>query len=296
MNTSISIINDEDSALLEELYGSTVAVRQESKLGSLKLVQTAKMGDLEVAGKILKTEVIPVGAYELYINKQKVYCINPLIRFFGKKYLYTYWDDGSQRTQRTVLVDDEWLKGDLKDTMGTFNVGRGPSVKDWEGLSSSEKTHYRERKHTLCMMGKISFDGGCMDETGKAIEGLDNIPFTMEITNAQSKKALNDIIHKINKKYECTKANVVDIRLDSIRHEGSIAFSTMSFSIKEEEKADTLAEFISRERETVHSFTDWIKMRNTYVTEQWSKLNKEELNSEEETLVSQLVNVEGAAI
>jgi len=62
MNTSISIINDEDSALLEELYGSTVAVRQESKLGSLKLVQTAKMGDLEVAGKILKTEVIPVGA------------------------------------------------------------------------------------------------------------------------------------------------------------------------------------------------------------------------------------------
>ena len=296
MNTSISIINDEDSALLEELYGSTVAVRQESKLGSLKLVQTAKMGDLEVAGKILKTEVIPVGAYELYINKQKVYCINPLIRYFGRKYLYTYWDDDIQRTQRTLLGNDKYLEGSIKDTMGTFNVGRGPSVKDWEGLSSSEKTHYRERKHTLCMMGKISFDGGCMDETGKAIEGLDNIPFTMEITNAQSKKALNDIIHKINKKYECTKANVVDIRLDSIRHEGSIAFSTMSFSIKEEEKADTLAEFISRERETVHSFTDWIKMRNTYVTEQWAKLNKEELNSEEETLVSQLVNVEGAAI
>ena len=296
MNTSISILNDEDAALLEELYGSTVAVRQESKLGSLKLVQTAKMGDLEVAGKILKTEVIPVGAYELYINKQKVYCINPLIRYFGRKYLYTYWDDDIQRTQRTLLGNDKYLEGSIKDTMGTFNVGRGPSVKDWEGLSSSEKTHYRERKHTLCMMGKISFDGGCMDENGKAIEGLDNIPFTMEITNAQSKKALNDIIHKINNKYECTKANVVDIRLDSIRHEGSIAFSTMSFSIKEEEKADTLAEFISRERETLHSFNDWVRTQNSYVTEQWSKLNKEELNSEEETLVSQLVNVEGAAI
>jgi len=296
MNTSISIINDEDSALLEELYGSTVAVRQESKLGSLRLVQAAKMGDMEVAGKIHKTEVIPAGAYELYLNKQKVYCINPRIRYFGKKYLYTYWDDGSQRTKKTVLSDDEWLKGDLKDTMGTFNVGRGLPVKDWEGLSSSEKAHYRARKHTLCMMGKISFDGGCMDENGKAIEGLDNIPFNMEITNAQSKKELNNIIQEINKKYGCTKGNVVDIRLDSIRHEGSIPYSTMTFSIKEEEKADTLAEFISRERETLHSFNDWVRTQNSYVTEQWSKLNKEELNSEEETLVSQLVNVEGAAI
>ena len=94
----------------------------------------------------------------------------------------------------------------------------------------------------------------------------------------------------------CTKGNVVDIRLDSIRHEGSIPYSTMTFSIKEEEKADTLAEFISRERETLHSFNDWIRTQNSYVTEQWSKLNKEELNSEEETLVSQLVNIEGAAI
>jgi len=301
MNTSISIINDEDSALLEELYGSSNSASgktQDSKLGILKLVQTAKMGDMEVAGKIHKTEVIPVGAYELYLNKQKVYCINPLIRYFGRKYLYTYWDDDIQRTQRTLLGNDKYLEGSIKDTMGTFNVGRGPSVnkEQWTKLSSSEKTHYRVRKNTLCMMGKISFDGACMDENGKAVEGLDNIPFTMEITNAQSKEELNNIIDKINKKYDCTKGNVVDIRLDSIRHEGSISYSTMFFSIKEEEKADTLAEFASRERETMEGFFDWIKIQNTRVKEQWAKLNKEELNSEEETLVSQLVNVEGAAI
>ena len=297
MNTSISIINDDDSALLEELYGSSNSASgktQDSKLGVLKLVQTAKMGDMEVAGKIHKTEVIPAGAYELYLNKEKVYCINPRIRYLGRKSLWTYWDADENTMQRSLLADN--LNGDLKDTMGTFNVGRMPYVKDWKKLSTADQAYQRGRKRTLLMMGIIDSDGECMDENGSPVEGLKHIPFTMEITNFDSIKGLDEVIGKINKKYNCTKGNVVDIHLGSERHEGSLPFSTMLFSIKKDAVPETLAEFISRERDTLISFSDWTKMRNTYVTDQWSRHNKEELNSEEETLVSQLVNIEGAAI
>lgn len=294
----MTTLNNDDAALMAELYGNASLAsskKQDSKLGVLKLVQKAIMGEIEVAGKSIKTEVIPEGAYELYIQEQKVYCITPRIRIFGHKQLWTFWDGDNNKMHRSLLADD--LKGSLKDTMGTFNLGRPAYIQDWKALPKSDQEFIRARRRTFLLQGVIDFDGACMDAGGKTLEGFEHTPFTMEIKNADSIEGLHNIIKKINLDHNCTKGNVIDIQLGSKQHDSSMGtFSTMIFSIPKGAVAETQAEFIGRERDTLKSFAAWNNMRNTYVKEQWSQNNKEELNDEETDLVSKLVDVEGAPV
>ena len=136
-----------------------------------------------------------------------------------------------------------------------------------------------------------------MNASGEMLEGFEHTPFTMEIKNADSIEGLHSIIKKINLENNCTKGNVIDIQLGSKQHDSSMGtFSTMIFSIPKGAVAETQAEFIGRERDTLKSFAAWNDMRNTYVKERWSENNKEELNDEENELVAKLIDVEGAPI
>ena len=87
---------------------------------------------------------------------------------------------------KTIMVDV--LKGDLKDTKGTFNLGRPSTyVKDWEALDEDTKAVIRSVKNTKVI-----------DEHGVAVKGYDSeIDFTMDVKNIDSKRSLDEALKEI---------------------------------------------------------------------------------------------------
>ena len=87
-------------------------------------------GDLE------EKVVVPQGSYKLVdADGNVVYSKSVTLRLFAQRQQWTQYDTDSNFMHKTVMATV--LKGDLKDTKGTFNLGR-PSkyVKDWEALDA----------------------------------------------------------------------------------------------------------------------------------------------------------------
>ena len=147
------------------------------------------MGNIKVEGKSIKKEVVPSGAYKLDLGEGKVaYSINPSVRVFVIRQQWTRWDSEASQMQKTVLSID--LKGDLKDNVGGFNIGRPTGyVQDWDGLPQSTKELMRQVKKTKVIFGTVTLSDP-VDEEGQPISGIGtNIPFIMDIKNRDSIKS-----------------------------------------------------------------------------------------------------------
>ena len=108
-----------------------------------------------------------------------MYSRSATIRLFAQRQQWTQWDSDSNTMNKTVMATV--LKGDLKDTKGTFNLGR-PSkyVKDWEALDEDTKAIIRSVKNTKVLFGKVKL-GKVIDDNGVAVAGYDSeVDFTME--------------------------------------------------------------------------------------------------------------------
>ena len=251
MNTELAV-NDNSGRTIAEMMGINVQPdgKKTSTLARLSIIHSAIMGEIEVAGKTIKTEVLPVGTYSLK------------------------------------------TKGDLKDSRGGFNIGR-PSgyVSDWDSVPQETKDIMRVVRRTKILFGTINLNGTALDQKGESIDGYEgDIPFILDIKNRFSINALDAVISLL------TKKNVLPIQysLTLGSEERSIptgaTFAIMTFTIKDP------VIISDGDSEVLQGFLDWIDWSNNYVLTQWKDNNKQELSSDEDNLVSQLVDVEGVPV
>jgi len=219
-------------------------------------------------GELEEKVVVPLGAYKL-VNSEGVivYSKTATIRLFAQRQQWTQWDSDSNTMNKTLMV--AVLKGDLKDTKGTFNLGRPSAyIKDWDAVDEDTKSIIRSVKNTKILFGKVQL-GKAIDSDGVAVKGYEGeIDFTMDVKNPDSKRS-----------FEAVLKDIVAMQLVPIEH--TIKLSSQKSALPNGNKFATVvttlgtkAQMLPEDHATVQAFVDYIDYANEYVLSKWKSLTK----------------------
>jgi len=289
MSTELAMLSEDLGMTLAEAMGiGTGEAKTSSNLSRLSQIHVGIMGKMVVNDKTIKTEVIPAGAYKLLSGDDAVYGVSPKMRIFAMRQQWQRWDSDAQKMYRTVMSND--LKGDLKDNLGGFNIGR-PSgyVKDFKALPKETQDIMRSVKRTYILFGMITMTEPT-DKEGNLVEGYDEeIPFMISIKGQESIKAVNEALAFLKRK------NVLPImykftlgaNIHPLPTEGN-TYSSMVFG------AGSTVELQQEDKDTLRSFVDYITWSNGYILDAWKDAHQEPMTAEDIDIVHQFVNVEEA--
>jgi len=103
---------------------------------------------------------------------------------------------------KTVMSID--LKGDLKDNVGTFNLGRSSGyIEDWDSVPDKTKDLICSIKRKKILFGELSATG-VTDEKGNPVDAITAMPFYFEVPPSSIKSldlAINGIVRKEHSTY-----------------------------------------------------------------------------------------------
>tara|TARA_Y100000389_G_scaffold183129_1_gene200305 strand:- start:818 stop:1696 length:879 start_codon:yes stop_codon:yes gene_type:complete len=229
-------------------------------------------GDLE------EKVVVPQGSYKLVdADGNTVYSKSVTIRLFAQRQQWTQYDTGSNFMHKTVMATV--LKGDLKDTKGTFNLGRpNKYVKDWEALDDDTKTLMRSVRNTKVLFGKVQLNKA-IDENGVAVEGYESeIDFTMGVTSPDSKRALDEVLKGIVAKKLLPIEHTIKLTSQKNTGKNGNKFAVIVAAL------GTKTKMLPEDHATVQAFVDYIDYGNEYVLSKWKSLRKPDVQVDPATL------------
>lgn len=287
MSTELSIQNDLGMSLAEAIGVSSGGQTKSAALPRINLIHNAIMGTMEVNGKNMKTEVVPAGAYKVTLGEDKeVYAINPSVRIFAVRQQWSKWDSEANSMLKTVMSTD--LKGDLKDNMGGFNLGR-PSgyIDDWDAVPQKTKDLIRSIKRKKIVFGMMTASE-VKDAEGNELDAItEPTPFVYEVSPS-SIKALDQAMSSL------TRKNILPIQYTFTlgAEEGTLpngnTYAIMTLGAGD--KVDITPE----DQDTLKNFMEYIEYQNSYILNQWDEKHKEGISGEDADVVAAFVNVEEA--
>ena len=200
MSTELAIANERGQSMAElmgvSMSGSGESVPSIARVGMLH--QPIK-GEIEVNGKTIKTDLVPVGSFILTRGEEKVYSPAITVRIFAQRQQWQRWNSETEEMEKSVLSNS--LNGDLKDSIGGFNLGR-PSgwIEDFNELPEATKAVIRSVKRVNVYYGTVSFHGA-MDEQGNMVgDDPTDVPFVMDVKNRDSLKSINGVMSSLKRK------------------------------------------------------------------------------------------------
>lgn len=288
MNTELAIQNDLGMSLAEAV-GVTPqggGERKSAALPRVNLMHTGIMGEIDVNGKSIKTEVVPSGSYKITRGEDDVvYTSSPTVRIFAIRQQWSKWDAKEEMMMKTVMSID--LKGDLKDNVGTFNLGR-PSgyIEDWDSVPEKTKDLIRSIKRKKILFGELSATG-VTDEAGNPVDPITSMPFYFEVPPS-SIKSLDLAVNNLGRKNILPIQCMLKLGANLVNSNTGNSFAVMS--IETGDKVDLQPE----DQDTLHNFLEYITTVNSYILEQWDEKNKESISDDDAAIVAEFVNVEEA--
>jgi hypothetical protein len=288
MSTEVAIQNNLGMSMAEAMgVASGAGEAKRAALTRISLVQTPIMGTMDVNGKKVKTEVVPVGAYKITQTDGNVaYSLSPSIRIFAVRWQWSKWDAEEEVMHKSVMSID--LKGDLKDTKGTFNLGR-PSgyVEDWEKMPQKTKDLIRSIKRKRIVFGLLTVNDATDDQGNPVEVNLDAVPFVYEVSPS-SVKPFEAALKQLERK----NAMYIQYAFTLSATEGKLpngnTFAIMGLT------QGASCDITQADYDTMKDFLDFIEYQNSYILQQWSESNVESLSEADADVVSSFVNVEEA--
>jgi len=284
MNTELAIQNDLGMSLAEAVgvNPQSGGERKTAALPRVNLMHTGIMGSIDVNGKSIKTEVVPSGSFKITRGEDDVvYTTSPSIRIFAIRQQYSKWDAKEEVMNKTVMSND--LKGDLKDNLGTFNLGR-PSgyIEDWDSVPDKTKDLIRSIKRKKILFGQLTASG-VTDEAGNVVDEITDMPFYFEVPTS-SIQPLDSAVNALSRK------NILPIQCNfKLGHKpGGETWVTLTLEY------DGKVELQPEDQETLHNFLGYITTQNEYILNQWADKNKESISDDDAAIVAEFVNVEEA--
>lgn len=279
---------DYNNMSMEEMMGITTSGGGGPDIARVRQIQKAVMGEIEVAGKKVKTEVVGVGVYGITLpDGTEVVAEGVSVRVFAVRQQFQRWDANANMTQKTVMATN--LNQDLKDTTGRFNLGR-PSgyVKDFNALPESTKELMRSITRVRIVMGLITVEKP-MDSNGEPLDiEVVDVPFVFEIKNRDSLKAIDDAFNGLKRK------NVLPIMGNiTLGYEVKTTPTGVSYGVITTEVGTTV-ELKSEDQEMLRNFMEYIEYVNGYILRKWSEANVEGISDDDADLVAGLVDIQGA--
>ena len=288
MNTELAIQNDLGMSLAEAVgvTPQSGGERKSAALPRVNLMHSGIMGEIDVNGKPIKTEVVPSGSYKITRGEDDVvYASSPTVRIFAIRQQWSKWDAKEEMMMKTVMSID--LKGDLKDNVGTFNLGR-PSgyIEDWDSVPEKTKDLIRSIKRKKILFGELSATG-VTDEKGNPVDAITAMPFYFEVPPSSIKSldlAVNTLGRKNILPIQCT----LKLGANLVNSNTGTSFAVMTLDMGD--KVDLQPE----DQDTLHNFLEYITTVNSYILEQWDEKNKESISDDDAAIVAEFVNVEEA--
>ena len=249
-------------------------------------IQEGIMGTMDVGGKIVKTEVVPAGSYKVSPEKGvTVYAENISVRIFTMRQQFTYYDAEERRVYKTVQATD--TRGELKDERGGFNLGRpGGYIQDYKSLTPEQKAV----KVAKILYGVVTLKG-VVNENGEPVDGYtDPMPFVMDITSTNSKKAIDAALKTVISRNVLPTNYEFDLAAKGIEGPNSRVFQSIAVV------GGTQVEPDDRDNDTFQMFLDRIESFNKYVLGKWDEANSNDpqMDQADIDMVHEFVNVEEA--
>ena len=124
---------------LAELIGEPRPQTQSrSSLARVNVLSTAIKGEIELGGKKIKTDVLPVGSFKITLGDDVFYAESVEVRIITHRFQFQRWNTSTNEMEKSVMSRSTY--SDLKDSTGGFNLGR-PSgyIEDWNALPEATK-------------------------------------------------------------------------------------------------------------------------------------------------------------
>jgi len=257
MSNELEIVNETGKSMAE-LMGFSVKTSNADFLPSISrlgMIHQPMMGEVDLNGKMIKTEVLPVGAFTLKTGDDVVYSTGATVRVFVQRNQWQRWNSDTEEMEKSVMSDS--LNGDLKDSIGGINLGR-PSgyIEDFNALDDAVKQVIRSVKRVVVFYGTVTLDNP-MNEKGEPLgKPVEAVPFVMDVKNRDSLKSINGVIGSLKKKNKLPVMH--NITLEGV--EDSIPtgakFGKISASLGD------AVEFVSADQEIVKDFLELIQYSN----------------------------------
>lgn len=277
-----------DNMSIEEMMGITTSGGGGPSVARVRQIQKATMGEIEVNGKMIKTEVVGVGVYGITLpDGTEVIAEGVDIRVFAVRQQFQRWDADANITQKTVMAVN--LNQDLKDTTGRFNLGR-PSgyVQDFNALPESTKELMRSITRVRIVMGLITVENP-MNANGEPLDiEVKDVPFVLEVKNRDSLKAIDDAFNALKRK------NVLPIMgTITLGYEAKTTPTGVNYGVITTEVKGTV-ELQQEDQDMLRNFMDYIEYVNGYVLSKWDEKHVQGISKDDADLVAGLVDIEGS--
>lgn len=284
MSTELAIATERGQSMAELMgVSSTPTTSTTPSISRLGLVHQPIMGEVELNGKMIKTVVVPVGAFTLKTGDDIVYSVGATVRVFAQRNQWQRWNDETGEMEKSVMSNN--LNGDLKDSIGGFNLGRPSGYVDkelYKTLPEATKQVIKSVKRYVIYYGTVTLDSP-MNEKGEPITSAANIPFVMDVKNRDSLKSINGVMNNFKKK------NVLPI-MSTISLEG-VEDSIDSGATFGKIKATTgdSVELASEDNDTLKDFLELIEYSNGKILDLHHERTKGGADNDED-LVEGIIN------
>jgi hypothetical protein len=233
-----------------------------------------------VEGKVASSPV-----FKIISEEDTVFAREVEVRLFAERQKWQRWDSENKTMQKSVMSTT--LNQDLKDTLGTFNLGRRSGfIKDFAALPKNEQDLIRSISRVKVLMGKATLVDAFY-EGGTPADGYDTeFSFIMDVKNRDSLKFIDNAVGKLMKK-----------RINPAEHSIALLGETRSLPNGSPYMVTnaSLSNFVGLQdgdNETLQDFLDYIESSNEYVRTKWAENNVETISDSEKNIVSNIVDVE----
>ena len=200
MSNELAIANERGQSMAE-LMGVSIKTSNADFLPSISrlgMLHQPIMGEVDLNGKMIKTEVVPVGAFTLKTGDDIIYSNGVTVRVFAQRNQWQRWNSDTEEMEKSVMSNS--LNGDLKDSIGGFNLGRPTGyIEDFNALDDATKQVIRSVKRVVVYYGTVSLDSP-MNEKGEPVSATESVPFVFDVKNRDSLKSINGVMNNFKKK------------------------------------------------------------------------------------------------
>lgn len=283
MSTELAIAMERGQSMAELMGVSASTGEATPSIARIGMLHQPIMGEVDFNGKKIKTEVVPVGAFILTQGETKVYSSGVTIRVFAQRQQWQRWNSETEEMEKSVLSTS--LNGDLKDSIGGFNLGR-PSgyIEDFNALSDAVKQVIRSVKRVNVYYGTVTLDNP-VDENGNEVSGdFKDIPFVMDVKNRDSLKSINGVMSVLKKR------NMLPI-MSTVKLTGvEDSIPTGAKFGKIEAKLGDKVDIADSDNETLRDFIDLIEYSNGKILDLYNERSERGLTKEDAAMVSDILN------
>jgi hypothetical protein len=282
MSTELAIATDRGQSLAELMGVSEGGGSTGPSIARLNMLHQPIMGEVELNGKKIKTEVVPIGAYTLKMGDDIYYSTSVTVRIFAQRQQWQRWNSTTEEMEKSVLANT--LSGDLQDSIGGFNLGR-PSgyIEDFNSVPEATKELMRSVKRVKVFFGTVTLDNPT-DASGEPIEAPADVPFIMDVKNRDSMKNIDKALNSLKGK------NLLPImsELKLVGVEDSIPTGARYGKI--EASLGNKVDITPEDNDTLKSFIELLEYMNGKILDLYHERNKESMSDEDAAIVTDIID------